>query len=101
MKAAPKFSGSVEARVRLTISKLQSEEIYVSAQCTAVVKMFRNLVSEKPGKTYDPNISFKPKRSIYLHAFDAMTYPIMYNESNHYVSVGESRSTEIMDLGGF
>ena len=28
-------------------------------------------------------------------------YPIMYNESNHYVSVGESRSTEIMDLGGF
>ena len=43
MRAAPKFSGSVEARVRLTVAKLQSEEIMVSAQCTSVIKMFRNL----------------------------------------------------------
>jgi hypothetical protein len=99
MRAAPKFSGSVEARVRLTVAKLQSEEIMVSAQCTSVIKMFRNLVSEKPGKTYDPNIAFKPKRSVYVHAFDAMSYPIIYHESTHYVNIGQTRGSEIIEIG--
>lgn len=99
MKAAPKFSGSVEARVRLMIAKLTNEEFVMSSQCTNISKMFRNLVSEKPGKTYDPNIAFKPKRSVYVHAFDAMSYPIIYYESTHYVEVGRTSTSEIVELG--
>tara|TARA_R110002167_G_scaffold138210_4_gene325372 strand:+ start:12673 stop:14208 length:1536 start_codon:yes stop_codon:yes gene_type:complete len=79
MRAAPKFSGSVAGRVRLLISKLTSEEIMISAQCTDILKMLRNLTSEKPrdGK-YDPNLELRPQRSVYLHSFDALTYPLMY-----------------------
>ena len=39
MKAAPKFSGSVEGRVRLLIAKLVQEELLISAPCTEVIKM--------------------------------------------------------------
>lgn len=79
MKAAPKFAGSVEGRVRLMIAKLTSEEIMFSAQCTESIKSIRNIASERQrdGK-YDPNLGLKPKRSVYIHAFDAMTYPIMF-----------------------
>ena len=98
MRAAPKFNGSVEARVRLTIAKLQSEELLVSHQCTNIRKMFQNLISEKPGKTYDPNIAFKPKRSVYIHAFDAMSYVIIYYDSMHLGNNPEPK-TEIMDIG--
>ena len=98
MRAAPKFNGSVEARVRLTISKLQNEEFLMSAQCVNVKKMFRNLVSEKQGKTYDPNRAFKPRRSSYVHAFDAMSYPFLYYDSGIGApSVGAS--TEMFDIG--
>ena len=99
MRAAPKFSGSVEARVRLMIAKLMGEEFVMSAQCTNISKMFRNLISEKPGKTYDPNIAFKPKRSVYVHAFDAMSYPIIYYESTHYVEVERTNSSSIIEIG--
>lgn len=98
MRAAPKFSGSVEARVRLTIANLQSEQIIVSAQCTKVLKMFQNLISEKPGKHYDPNISFKPKRSVYIHAFDAMSYPVIFYNSTPSLSTGHT-SSHIMEIG--
>ena len=99
MKAAPKFNGSVESRVRLTIAKLQQEEFLVSAQCTSILKMFQNLISEKPGKTYDPNVSFKPKRSVYVHPFDAMSYVLIYYNSMH-LETQPVIKTEIMDLGG-
>mgnify|MGYP003667776332 FL=1 len=51
----------------------------ISAQCTDILKMLRNLTSEKPrdGK-YDPNLELRPQRSVYLHSFDALTYPLMY-----------------------
>ena len=98
MKAAPKFQGSVESRVRLTIAKLQAEEFLVSSQCTAICKMFQNLVSEKQGKTYDPNIAFKPRRSIYVHPFDAMSYVLLYYNSTNTELVGETKS-EIIDIG--
>jgi hypothetical protein len=61
--------------------------------------MFRNLVSEKPGKSYDPNVAFKPRRSVYIHAFDAMSYPIIYYESTHYIDVGRTSGSEIIELG--
>ena len=98
MKAAPKFNGSVEARVRLTIAKLQNEEFLMSVQCSNIRKMFRNLVSEKQGKTYDPNLAFKPRRSVYVHAFDAMSYPFLYYDSGiRAPSVGQQM--EMFDIG--
>jgi len=98
MKAAPKFSGSVESRVRITIAKLQAEEFLVSAQCSSILKMFQNLISEKQGKTYDPNIAFKPKRSRYVHPFDAMSYVLLYYNSVNVENLATNKS-EIMDIG--
>ena len=98
MRSAPKFNGSVEARVRLTIGKLQNDQFLVSSQCTSIIKMFQNLVSEKQGKTYDPNISFKPKRSVYVHAFDAMSYVFLQYDTQ-LSPPGELVKTEIMDIG--
>lgn len=98
MKAAPKFNGSVEARVRLTIGKLQNEQFLLSAQCTYITKMFMNLVSEKQKKTYDPNLSFKPRRSVYIHAFDAMSYVFLHYDAS-FTDPSVSVKTEIMDIG--
>jgi hypothetical protein len=98
MKACPKFQGSVESRVRLTIGKLQTDQFMVSSQCTAIIKMFKNLVSEKQGKSYDPNISFKPKRSIYVHPFDAMSYVFLYYDAS-FSNPTTNVKTEIMDIG--
>ena len=98
MVAAPKFSGSVEARVRLTIGNLQNDQFLVSAQCTSIVKMFRNLVSEKQGKTYDPNLAFKPKRSVYVHAFDAMSY-VFLQHSTSFVDPSLQSKSEIIEIG--
>jgi hypothetical protein len=61
--------------------------------------MFQNLISEKPGKSYDPNIAFKPKRSVYVHPFDAMSYVLLYYNALH-LDTQPVVETEIMDLGG-
>ena len=99
MRAAPKFSGSVESRVRLTIAKLQREELVVSTHCTGILKMFYNLVSEKEGKTYDPSRPFKPKRSIYVHGFDAMSYPFLYYDAGPGRIHSQGSKAEIMEIG--
>ena len=97
MRAAPKFNGSVESRVRITIAKLQTESLLLSAQCTSVKKMFRNLISEKQGRTYDPNLAYKPKRSVYVHAFDAMSYVLLYYDVTPTVTTHQK--SEIIDIG--
>ena len=97
MRAAPKFNGSVESRVRITIAKLQTESLLLSAQCTSVKKMFRNLISEKQGRTYDPNLAYKPKRSVYVHAFDAMSYVLLYYDVTPTVTAHQK--SEIIDIG--
>jgi len=99
MRAAPKFSGSVEGRVRLMIAKLTSEEIVVSAQCTDVIKMMTNLISEKQkeGK-YDPNLALKPKRSIYVHTFDALTYPLMHYDIGPGIPTPHVEKSEIVEI---
>jgi hypothetical protein len=78
LKAAPKFNGSVETRIRLLIAKLQNEEFLLSNKCTYLKKMFFGLVSENTSGSFDPMKSFKPKRNQYVHSHDAMTYPILY-----------------------
>lgn len=98
MKAAPKFSGSVESRVRLLIAKLVNEEIIISAKCQNVIKSLCNIVAEKAkdGK-YDPALELKPRRSVYGHAFDALTYPIIYYDIRSHVVTNNPRSS-IIDI---
>tara|TARA_R100000005_G_scaffold96111_1_gene80783 strand:- start:4395 stop:5156 length:762 start_codon:yes stop_codon:yes gene_type:complete len=100
MKAAPKFKGSVEARVRLMIQKLQDHELIISRNLKHTKAMFYNLVSEKvkEGK-YDPSAMFKPKRSNYTHTFDALTYPMLsLDVGPAYASVNSV--SEIFEIGG-
>jgi hypothetical protein len=98
LKAAPKFSGSVEARVRLLVAKLQNEEFILSGSCAHLKKMFFNLVSERSNRTYDPNIGFKPRRSIYVHAHDALTYPIIYYDAGPGAISQIGSKTEIIEI---
>ncbi len=76
---APKFKGSVPARVRLVSEILAGEQLVVSTGCPAHVAMFTKLESEKgpPGAPYDPEAAQTPKRSIHVHPFDSMSYPMM------------------------
>ena len=100
MKAAPKFQGSVEARVRLMITKLLQGEFVMSHNLKDLKGMFFNLISEKPkhGK-YDPTLGFKPKRSKYIHIFDALTYPMLtLDVGPAYGSV--TSVSEIFEIGG-
>ena len=79
MRPGPKFQGSREARVRLLMNVLQREEFMVSAGCKEVINSLMHLESEKQkeGAVYDPGLAFSPKRSRYLHTFDALTYPML------------------------
>ena len=99
MKAAPKFSGSVEGRVRLLIAKLVQEELLISAQCTDVIKTLINLSTEKQNdQKYDPSLALKPKRSVYIHAFDAMTYPIMFYDVKSSVPYANVKTASIIEI---
>jgi hypothetical protein len=75
LRGCPKGKGSVEARVRLLTQKLFNDEVYVSGVCKNSLDMLRNLQADNK----DPS---KPKRSKYIHKFDAMTYPMMKLELN-------------------
>lgn len=79
VRACPKAKESVPSRVQMVISMLLEETLFVSALCTKTLDMFRLLASDKPkdGK-YDPNVGITPRRSVYLHPFDALTYGIFY-----------------------
>ena len=100
MKAAPKFAGSVEARVRLMITRLVQGEFIMSYHLEELKSMFFNLISEKTkaGK-YNPSAQFKPQRSKYVHTFDALTYPmIALDVGPAYGSV--TTESEIFEIGG-
>lgn len=103
MRPAPKFQGSVETRIRLMMNLLQREEFVQSSACPKVKAMFMNLASEKPkdGK-YDPSLAFTPKRSIYIHPFDSVTYAIMHYDVRRSPlrSVRSATSQSIGPMGG-
>ena len=83
-RPAPKFPGSVEARVRMLQAKLMQEAILISTHCPRVRDMFMFLESEKPKlDKYDPRLPFKPRRSKHVHVFDALTYAIACYEMTH------------------
>lgn len=78
--ACPKPRNSVAARVQMFRGKLAQNEVLISARCAHAIGMCNYLESEKrdPSKAYDPDTGLNPKRSPWIHRFDAMTYPMFY-----------------------
>jgi len=79
IKQAPKFQGSVEARVRIMQTALAQDEVIISSRCVLMQKMVLRLEAEKQkdGAPFDPKAAMTPKRSDHLHVFDAATYPML------------------------
>ncbi len=75
LQGCPKGKGSVEARIRVLQQKLFNDELYISATCTLTIDMLNQLQSDKQNHN-------KPKRSKYIHKFDAVTYPMLKLELN-------------------
>jgi hypothetical protein len=75
MIGCPKGAGSIEARVRMTQSKLHQDTILVSAQCPWIQETLLML----EGRKDEP---LKPKKTArgLIHVFDAMTYPMLKHE---------------------
>jgi len=89
MIGCPKGKGSVEARIRLLQTKLFNDEVYVSGLCRFTIDMLLNLESDKKTPS-------KPRRSKYIHKFDAVTYPMLKLELNgmrNTLQTDTSRST--------
>jgi len=100
MRDAPKFQGSVEARVRITMDLLHNEELIVARACERSYQMFLNLLQDKPKRSsYDSAAAFRPRRSVYLHPFDAMSYPFLTYDLGGRPPTNVSRSqTELVVL---
>lgn len=79
MRPCPKGKESVPQRAQMIITMLLTETLFVSNNCPRTIEMFRLLASEKPkNDKYDPNAGLTPKRSVYLHPFDSLSYPPYY-----------------------
>lgn len=77
-RAIPEGMGkhSVPGRVTLIRSLFLDETLFISAACPKTIESCRLLESEKVAEgKYDPNKGLMPQRSIYIHPFDAMSYP--------------------------
>jgi len=93
LRACPKPDGSVMARVKMTISRLQAELVVVSARCVRHIAMFENIEVD-PEKPYTPK-----KGSRHKHAFDSSTYVVYHHEMGGAAGGpevgGEARLTEL------
>lgn len=69
LRGVPKPKGSVRLRVNLLKQLLREDRIHVSAHCTEVVKMLKDL---KKGKEF-----FVLPDDHHKHAFDALTYALL------------------------
>jgi hypothetical protein len=99
MVPAPKFSGSVEARVRILMNCLQREEFLLSHACFKTKEMFMRLESAEyevraGRKDYNPSLPFTPKRSKHLHPFDALTYPMLTLDIRRIATVRTGEPTQ-------
>lgn len=77
VKQCPKFQLSRLARVQLGQKLLGEENVIVSSGCPHVLRMFYNLQGDKPkpGEPMDPEKLLTPKRSDFVHTWDATSYP--------------------------
>ena len=96
--AAPKFGGSVQARTRIVMDLLGSEQLIISAGCPRVIEMFNKLESEpqKPNSPHDPTLAMTPKRSQHLHPYDALCNPILTASISPKLLVPPSEGTQEM-----
>lgn len=76
---APKFNGSVAARLSCMRDVLSQEQFLVSSACTRHQSMLLLLESEKqkPGEEFDPSLADTVKRSPRIHIWDACSYVLL------------------------
>jgi hypothetical protein len=101
--AAPKPHGSVAARVRGVISRLQHSELIVSALATDHIDMFMLLEQEEEkGRGYTAMLPYTPKKTLagHIHIFDAMSYPMYHYDLGGTGSpiIKDVAKTEMLDL---
>lgn len=79
IKPCPKPPGSVVTRVQLLQNALGDGKVIVSSWCTKVIAMMNKLEGSRPerGEAPDPNAMLTPRRSDWVHTFDALTYPML------------------------
>lgn len=82
IRGAPKFAGSVAARVRLLQEALANNQILVSAGCKHTQKMLLLIESKKQPKDrpYDDDLALAVERSDHIHIFDAITYVMLMGQ---------------------
>jgi len=64
--AAPKFPGSIQARIRLVKNLLFEQRLFISAKCIHTIQMFKSLKAGKGAKAIAP--------SKHRHVFDSLSY---------------------------
>lgn len=79
IKQCPKPPGSVITRVQLMQNALGDGRVLVSSWCRKMIAMMNKLegTAGEEGKPTDPEALLTPKRSDYVHTFDAATYPML------------------------
>lgn len=82
MQPAPKYGNSKQDRVRIMWKLLTEDRIVISRLCEKLAEGMLKLESESRsmGGDYDPHAGLTPKRSQWIHGFDAMTYPMLKYE---------------------
>jgi hypothetical protein len=82
MRPCPKGPESVPARVRMIQSLLMDGTLLISAICSKTREMFLNMTSKKVKVgEYDSNAGFIPQKGVYKHAFDSLSYPILFYQA--------------------
>lgn len=79
LNECPGGKGSVVNRVQLLTDLFIDDGIRISATCGKTLQMLRSMVSKKakPGEV-DLNIGMQPVKSVHLHSFDSLSYPLYY-----------------------
>lgn len=95
MQAAPKYQNSVTDRVRIMWKVLMEDRLVISRKCEKLSEGMLKLESSAPKVQhgdYDPDAGLTPKRSQWIHGFDAMTYPMLKHEIAHTAAMIETPS---------
>lgn len=79
LHACPRGKGSVVERVSMLTDLFLDDSIRISANCSKTLQMLRSMVSKKakPGE-HDSTIGLQPVKSVHLHSFDSLSYPLYY-----------------------
>lgn len=88
LKPCPKGNDSVPIRMQTLMNLWRLNSLYISALCTKTIEACNRLEceQEKQGK-YDALLRYRPKRSIFIHPVDSMSYPIFYRTTTGLSSI--------------